>query len=211
MEDASKMSKPNGSRGCGCGCACGSPDARRRQPLGNALKLAAAAPLIAALPAAAQEAPSRGKDPQVGDKLAFMVGPKQGQEILPEDMKVGEPPVLAYPMDPASGQVLVSRAGLLTLVRLDPKDLQPASAKNAADGVVAFSSLCTHYGCPVTTLHPSQTQIVCNCHGSVFDAGNRGAVTQGPATRRLAMLPLEIRDGALFVSGAFDGPIGPPT
>lgn len=213
------MSKHNNT-GCGCGVGAPAPDAQhsiapdsgRRTLLGNALSLAAASPLLAvALPAAAQAPASRSKDPQVGDKLAFMIGPKQGKEILPADMKVGTEPVLAYPMDPASDQVLISRAGLLTLVRMDAKDLQPASAKNAADGIVAFSSLCTHYGCPVTTLHPSQTQIVCNCHGSVFDACNRGTVTQGPAIRRLAMLPLEIRDGALFVSGKFDGPIGPPT
>lgn len=204
------MSKSN--KDTGCGCACRAADAGRRSLMANALKLVVAAPLAAAgFPALSAEPAGRSKDPQVGDKLAFMVGPKQGQEILPEDMKVGEAPVLAYPMDPGSGQPLMSRAGLLTLVRLDPEDLSAASAKNAADGIVAFSSLCTHYGCPVTTLHPSRTQIVCNCHGSVFDAANRGTVTQGPATRRLAMLPLEIRDGALFVAGAFDGPIGPPT
>ncbi|HJU38292.1 MAG TPA: Rieske (2Fe-2S) protein, partial [Tahibacter sp.] len=108
-------------------------------------------------------------------------------------------------------KVLVSRVGLLTVVRLKPETLKPASAKNAADGIVAFSAVCTHYGCPVTTLHPSQSQIVCNCHGSVFDAADRGAVTQGPATRRLAMLPLAIRDGALVVAAKFDGPLGPPT
>ena len=110
-----------------------------------------------------------------------------------------------------TGKVLISKANLLTVVRLKPADLKPTSARNAADGIVAFSSLCTHYGCPITTLHPSQTQIVCNCHGSVFDAANRGAVTQGPATRRLAMLPLTLKDGALVVSGKFDGPLGPPT
>ena len=224
------MSKHDNNTGCGCGAGApapdtqssstqhsstqdpGTPDSGRRTLLSNALYLAAASPLLAvARPAAAQAAATRSKDPQVGDKLAFMVGPKQGKEILPADMTVGTEPVLAYPMDPTSGQVLISRAGLLTLVRVDSKDLQPASAKNAADGIVAFSSLCTHYGCPVTTLHPSKTQIVCNCHGSVFDACNRGTVTQGPAIRRLAMLPLEIRDGALFISGKFDGPIGPPT
>lgn len=219
------MSKHDNNEGRGCGCKCAVPaavgagqaeqaaqDPGRRTLLGSALCLAAASPLMAvSMPAAAQAPASRSKEPQVGDKLAFMIGPKQGKEILPADMKVGAEPVLAYPMDPASGQVQISRAGLLTLVRLDTKDLQPASAKNAADGIVAFSSLCTHYGCPVTTLHPSQTQIVCNCHGSIFDAGNRGTVTQGPAIRRLAMLPLELRDGTLVISGKFDGPIGPPT
>lgn len=181
----------------------------------GALALAALAPLAAvsggAQAQAATPAATRSPKPEPGDKLAFMIGPKAGKEVKPADIEVGKPPVLAYPMDPATGKVLISKANLLTVVRLKPADLKPTSARNAADGIVVFSSLCTHYGCPITTLHPSQTQIVCNCHGSVFDAANRGAVSTGPATRRLAMLPVTIKDGALVVSGKFDGPLGPPT
>lgn len=199
-----------------CACdGCGPRDPARRQLIAGAVAFAAAGTLAtASLPATAQDAAAakRSKDPKPGDKLAHMVGERQGKEVLPADLKVGDEPILAYPMDPQSGEVLISRAGLLTLVRLDPSVLQPGSAKNAADGgVLAFSSLCTHYGCPVTTLHPGKTQVVCNCHGSIFDATNRGAVTQGPAARRLAMLPLALDGGAIVVAGAFDGPIGPPT
>ena len=97
------------------------------------------------------------------------------------------------------------------MARIAPDALKPSSAKNAADGVVAFSALCTHAGCPVTSLHPGKTQLVCNCHGSVFDACDRGTVTNGPATRRLAMLPLAVKDGVLTIAGRFDGPLGPPT
>ncbi|HJS35306.1 MAG TPA: Rieske (2Fe-2S) protein [Pseudoxanthomonas sp.] len=207
------MSNAKEHDGCGCACAGHPDDTGRRSILTGALALAALAPMAmvsgAAGAQAAASAPTRKPEP--GDKLAFMIGPKAGKEVKPADIEVGKPPVLAYPMDPATGKVMISKANLLTVVRLKPADLKPTSARNAADGVVAFSSLCTHYGCPITTLHPSQTQIVCNCHGSVFDAANRGAVTQGPATRRLAMLPLTIKDGALVVSGKFDGPLGPPT
>lgn len=199
---------------CAVSCACQPLDGGRRNILAGALALAALAPMAAAsLGAAAATAPASGtrsRKPEPGDKLAFMVGPKQGKEVLVKDIQVGKPPSLAYPMDPQSGKVLISKANLLTVVRLKPADLKPTSARNAVEGIVAFSSLCTHYGCPITTLHPSQTQIVCNCHGSIFDAANRGAVTQGPATRRLAMLPLTIKDGILLVAGKFDGPIGPP-
>lgn len=208
------MSKTNAHDGCGCGCACRSPDNTRRSLLTGALALVVLAPATATRLAVAQEQPTAGKStrkPEPGDKLAFMLGPKEGQQIRPGDIEADKEPTLAYPMDPQSGKALVAKANLLTVVRLKPEQLQPASAKNAADGIVAFSSLCTHYGCPITTLHPSKTQIVCNCHGSIFDAANRGAVTQGPATRRLAMLPLAIQDGALVVAGKFDGPLGPPT
>lgn len=206
------MIKPNGQDRCAC--ACQSPDNGRRSLLTGALALVALAPMAATRLATAQEPAAAGRTsqkPEAGDKLAFMLGPKQGQQIQPSDIELGKEPTLAYPMDPHSGKVLVAKANLLTVVRLKSEELQPASAKNAADGIVAFSSLCTHYGCPITTLHPSKTQIVCNCHGSIFDAANRGAVTQGPATRRLAMLPLAIQNGVLLVTGKFDGPLGPPT
>lgn len=209
------MSETKEHGGCACACAGHPDDTGRRSMLTGAIALAALAPMAMVSGAAgaqsAAPAPTRSPKPEPGDKLAFMIGPKAGKEVKPADIEVGKPPVLAYPMDPATGKVLISKANLLTVVRLKPADLKPTSARNAADGIVAFSSLCTHYGCPITTLHPSQTQIVCNCHGSVFDAGNRGAVTQGPATRRLAMLPLTLKDGALVVSGKFDGPLGPPT
>lgn len=209
--ERASMKTTDTNTGCGCSCPNTAPDAERRALLKNALRLAVAAPLLASgLPAIAQGT-SRAKAPQVGDKLAFMVGDKAGQEILPEDMKVGEEPVLAYPMDPVSGEVQTSRAGLLTVARFNIEELGADSAKNSVDGIVAFSSLCTHYGCPVTALDPSRKQLVCTCHGSVFDPATRGGVTQGPATRRLAMLPLELKDGALVIAGAFDGPIGPPT
>lgn len=194
-----------------CACACADHDPSRRNMLGGALALALAPLGATSMSALAQEPGARTNKPEPGDKLAFIMGPKKDQEIKPEDLKIGEQPTLAYPIDSVTGKVLASRVSMLTVVRIKADAITEKSAKNAADGIVAFSSLCTHAGCPITTLHPSQTQIVCNCHGSVFDAGNRGAVTTGPATRRLAMLPLEIKDGVLLVAGKFDGPLGPPT
>lgn len=189
------------SRPCGCSCPP-PPDAGRRS-----LLAAGAAAVLVPVPALAQSA----RKPEPGDRLAFQADDRKDQPIKPADLVVGAAPTLAYPVDPQTGKTLVSRVNLLTVVRLKPDALKPTSAKNAADGIVAFSAVCTHYGCPVTTLHPSQTQVVCNCHGSVFDAADRGTVTQGPATRRLAMLPLALKDGVLVVDGRFDGPIGVPT
>jgi len=188
-----------------CTCACADHDAARRSLLTGALAMLGAA----CVPAMAET--GRTTKPQPGDRLAFMMGEKKDQEIKPADLLVGAAPTLAYPLDPATGKVLESRVNLLTVLRLEPEAIADAVKPHAADGIVAYSAICTHYGCPITTLHPSQTKIVCNCHGSVFDAGNRGVVAQGPATRRLAMLPLGISDGALVITGKFDGPLGPPT
>lgn len=188
----------------GGSCGCQAMDSGRRKALGGLLALALA-PLA---PSTASAAPSARPEP--GHRLSFMVGDRKGQEIKPADLVIGKEPVLAYPMD-ASGKVLESRIAMLTVVRIKEADMNAAVKANAADGVVAYSALCTHYGCPITTLDPTHKQIVCNCHGSVFDAGNRGVVTAGPATRRLAMLPLKLENGSLVVAAKFDGPLGPPT
>lgn len=153
----------------------------------------------------------RSKRPEPGDRLVFMLGDGKDQPIGPADLQTGQEPVLAYPMDPASGKVLTSRVNMLVVVRLPPEEISDETRAFSADGVVAFSALCTHYGCPITVRDPTQSKLVCNCHGSVFDPGDRGAVLVGPATRRLAMLPLAIDGDALVVAGKLDGPIGPPT
>ncbi|WP_281784483.1 ubiquinol-cytochrome c reductase iron-sulfur subunit [Sinimarinibacterium flocculans] len=191
-------------RGCGCGDAV---DGSRRKALGSVLAMALS-PLVTSASAAVE---GRSKQPAIGDRLAFMLGERKDQPIGPADVKLGDAPTLAYPIDGNSGEVLASRAGMVVVVRLPLEEMSEETRAQSADGVVAFSALCTHYGCPITVRDPSQSKLVCNCHGSVFDPGNRGAVLDGPATRRLAMLPLAIDGDVLVVAGALDGPIGPPT
>lgn len=179
----------------------------RRAMMTGALALAVA-PFA---PAAQAEVNPRTARPQAGDRFVFMTGERKGEPIKPADLKVGEAPTLAYPVDAASGTVRDgARTNLLLLVRLDPKDIGPAMQANAADGVVAYSAICTHYGCPITQLHASGGKVVCNCHGSTFDAGNNGENVVGPATRRLAVLPLKAADGDIVVAAGFSGPLGPP-
>lgn len=193
-----------------CGCACPSVDSSRRKAMGGMLTLALA-PLVATPAVAAADAAARGTKPQEGDRLAFMMGDNKGKEVKLADVQLGKEPVLAYPMDPVTGKVLESRVNLIVMIRLKDADISAKVKPHAADGVVAYSALCTHYGCPITNIDPTLKQVVCNCHGSVFDAGNRGVVTAGPATRRLPLLPLKVVDGALVIAGKFDGPLGPPT
>ena len=63
------------------------------------------------------------------------------------------------------------------------------------DTVHAFSATCTHQGCIVSDV--TDGEIHCPCHGSAFDA-TTGAVVTGPATRPLPVVPVEVRDGAVF-------------
>jgi Rieske Fe-S protein len=60
---------------------------------------------------------------------------------------------------------------------------------------VAYSAICTHQGCTVAY---NNGQLVCPCHGSVFDPANGAQVVAGPAPRPLPEIPVEVRGGEVF-------------
>jgi nitrite reductase/ring-hydroxylating ferredoxin subunit len=61
----------------------------------------------------------------------------------------------------------------------------------------AFSSICTHAGCPVTQVTDS---INCNCHGSKFSLVD-GSVTAGPAPSPLPAKTVTVKGDRLTVAG----------
>jgi len=162
------------------------------------LDVAAAAPKD---PAAARPTP--------GDRLVFVLGDKKGQVVKVEDLTLEGPQELAYPMDPATKVVRdASRLNQVLLIRLDPAELAPDARANAADGVVAYSAICTHQGCDVSQWKPDTKMLLCVCHGSEYDPRDRAKVTFGPAPRRLAMLPVKTDGGVVIVAGPFKGKVG---
>jgi Rieske Fe-S protein len=192
---------------CACHCACKEgPDRPRRSLLAGALALA-----IAPFSPAAFAQAARMVKPKPDDLLAFADGDNKGQQVKVADIVEGDQPKFAYPMDPATRTVRDgSRINLVLLVKVKQEDLSEKTRPRAAQGVVAYSAVCTHYGCQVTVAHPNGHAVVCNCHGSTFDTGNNGEIVVGPATRRLASLPLKAVDGALVVAAGFSGQLGPP-
>lgn len=61
---------------------------------------------------------------------------------------------------------------------------QPVCIARDAGGVYAMTLTCTHAGCDIgTTGMVTWQELVCGCHGSVFDAD--GKVLSGPATQPL--------------------------
>lgn len=66
-----------------------------------------------------------------------------------------------------------------------------------ANGLFAFSTVCTHNGCSIGA--PSATGATqCPCHGARFD-GN-GNVTAGPASSPLPHFALSVCNGQVFVN-----------
>jgi len=56
--------------------------------------------------------------------------------------------------------------------------------------IVAFSTMCTHMGCPVS-YDPAQKVFKCPCHFSMFDAERGGQMICGQATENLPRIVLK--------------------
>jgi ubiquinol-cytochrome c reductase iron-sulfur subunit len=99
------------------------------------------------------------------------------------------------------------------LVRVDPRELRRPTARGAAgavDGILAFSKLCTHAGCPVGLYEQESRQLLCPCHQSVFDVLDKAQPVAGPAGRALPQLPLAVdHQGYLVADGELQGQVGP--
>jgi quinol---cytochrome c reductase iron-sulfur subunit len=96
------------------------------------------------------------------------------------------------------------------LVRVEP-GLLP-DTEGAPGGLIAFSKICTHAGCPVGLYQASSHQLLCPCHQSAFDVLDDAKPVSGPADRRLPQLPLDVGpDGVLRAQGDFEAPVGPRT
>jgi len=172
------------------------------------LKLMAGAGL--ALPVArlvsAQDDARRKARPQPNDRFVFAGGDRKGQLITVADLAAGGSPLTAYPMDPSARIVRDdSRLNQILLVRLDPSRLNDDTRARAADGVVAYSAVCTHTGCDVWDWQSASSTIKCACHFSEFDLKQSARVMNGPAPRRLPALPLKVVDGAPAVASGFVG------
>jgi rieske iron-sulfur protein len=117
------------------------------------------------------------------------------------------PQVQVYPAT-ADGIVRnQSRLNLVIVARFDPGALAEAT-RLRADGVVGYSAVCTHQGCPVNMWSKDRNAFVCSCHASVFDPKNGAEVIGEPAPRPLPALGLKAADGTVVVTSAFDARVG---
>lgn len=167
-----------------------------------------------ARPAVADEdQPGSDERPQKGDLLVFSDGDHANEVIKPGDLKLGGPPVQAWPKDPKSSVV---RSGSLLnqilIVKLNASELGDDTRSRSADGIVAYSAVCAHAGCPVTEWvkgeNTDKDVFKCPCHNSEYDPRHGAKVIFGPAPRQLAALPLALVDGALTVAAPFVGKVG---
>jgi ubiquinol-cytochrome c reductase iron-sulfur subunit len=98
------------------------------------------------------------------------------------------------------------------IVRVPPSELRLPADRVAGSpgGLLAFSKVCPHAGCPVALYRAAARQLFCPCHQSTFDVTTGGSRVFGPAARGLPQLPIAIAaDGTLEALGDYGEPIGP--
>ena len=120
--------------------------------------------------------------------------------VIPEGLEAE-----AHPLEEKAKAVVL-------LIRLDPRDLNEAPEKKSWSyyGIVAYSKICTHVGCPVALYEQQTHHLLCPCHQSTFDVSNGAKVVFGPARRPLPQLPIAVdAEGYLVAQSDFHEPIGP--
>ena len=186
-------------------CLC-APCYGRRAVLGLAL-----APLLAGVARAEDEAATTDAakmPPQPGDHFVFLSGANKGQIVRLDNRAIGGPQVQVFPASPDGTVRNDTPLNLVVLTRFDPADLSEETGARAAEGVVAYSAVCTHQACTVNMWSKARDAFVCSCHGSVFDPRNGATVIDGPAPRPLPSLGLNIADGAVAVTSGFSSRVG---
>jgi len=99
---------------------------------------------------------------------------------------------------------------ILIRLRAEELELDEEQAAGAIDGLVCYSKVCTHAGCPVGLFEEQTGHLLCPCHQSTFDVTKGAQPVFGPATRRLPQLPLGVDDeGYLIATDDFPEPVGP--
>ena len=77
------------------------------------------------------------------------------------------------------------------------KDQKVVVTQPAKGDFKGFSAICTHQGCPVSSVEDGS--IKCPCHGSAFSIED-GSVEAGPATKPLGAVEVKVKGGEITVA-----------
>ncbi|GAA3034014.1 cytochrome bc1 complex Rieske iron-sulfur subunit [Streptomyces glomeratus] len=107
-------------------------------------------------------------------------------------------------------QKQIAKAALM-LVRLQPENIKDKKELEwSHEGIVAYSKICTHVGCPISLYEQQTHHVLCPCHQSTFDLSDGARVIFGPAGHALPQLRIGVNaDGYLEALGDFEEPVGP--
>ncbi|GHJ38163.1 ubiquinol-cytochrome c reductase iron-sulfur subunit [Streptomyces sp. TS71-3] len=162
-----------------------------------------------------------GLGPKPGTKLRhtmwtkgkLLVNMNTDQPLRPADIPVGsltfaKPDGLEETNEDFQQQI--AKAALM-IIRLQPGNIKDKRELDwSHDGIVAYSKICTHVGCPISLYEQQTHHVLCPCHQSTFDLSDGGRVLFGPAGHALPQLRIGVNpDGFLEALGDFAEPVGP--
>ncbi|MGV9254655.1 cytochrome bc1 complex Rieske iron-sulfur subunit [Streptomyces sp. NPDC003697] len=163
----------------------------------------------------------RDLGPLPGDKLRHtmwakgkrIVNMNTNEPLRPEDILVGsltfaKPDGLEERDEEFQNEI--AKAALM-LVRLLPQDIRDRRELDwSHEGIVAYSKICTHVGCPISLYEQQTHHVLCPCHQSTFDLSDGARVIFGPAGHPLPQLRIGVdNEGYLQALGDFEEPVGP--
>ncbi|MGW3953715.1 cytochrome bc1 complex Rieske iron-sulfur subunit [Streptomyces sp. NPDC004752] len=107
-------------------------------------------------------------------------------------------------------QTEIAKAAVM-IVRIQPDNIKDKRELEwSHEGIVAYSKICTHVGCPISLYEQQTHHVLCPCHQSTFDLSDGARVIFGPAGHALPQLHIGVSDeGYLQALGDFAEPVGP--
>jgi ubiquinol-cytochrome c reductase iron-sulfur subunit len=146
-------------------------------------------------------------------KGKLLVNMNTNQPLRPSDIAVGsltfaKPEGLEEKSEEFQDEI--AKAALM-IVRLQPEDIKDKRELEwSHEGIVAYSKICTHVGCPISLYEQQTHHVLCPCHQSTFDLSDGARVIFGPAGHPLPQLRIGVNDeGYLEALGDFEEPVGP--
>ncbi len=130
--------------------------------------------------------------PKPHDQFVYNDGPKKGQYVKTADIVLDAPPISVQAKDPESGQVRESEKSTVLLYRVKADAIPVEYRADSADGILAYSALCTYDGYLIEPKDWDATnkQFVCPGCQTKYDPIKGAAVVAGPGKRELPQVPI---------------------
>ncbi|MEV7191552.1 Rieske 2Fe-2S domain-containing protein [Streptomyces sp. NPDC093510] len=146
-------------------------------------------------------------------KGKMLLNMNTNEPLRPADVQVGS---LTFAMPDGMSehdhdfQTQIAKAALM-IVRIQPENIKDKRELEwSHEGIVAYSKICTHVGCPISLYEQQTHHVLCPCHQSTFDLSDGARVIFGPAGHALPQLRIGVNEkGYLEALGDFEEPVGP--
>lgn len=155
--------------------------------------------------------PAKNLDVTVWKAGTRLARDPQGEPIKASDLTIGSiVHVMPEGIDKLPNPLEERAKAAVLLLRLEPTMLTDATQALGYQGIIAYSKICTHLGCPVALYEQQTHLLLCPCHQSTFDITQDCKVVFGPAKRPLPQLPITVDEqGYLVAKDGFNQPVGP--